>query len=393
MLNVLARETYDNSITRFETHTHQPYVTNALGLNDEIRCSINQIDIYVNIHESFIYIEGKVSKGDTAATLPELVTNAFAYLFSEIRYEINNHVVDKCRNLGIASTLKGYVTFNKNEAKLHWNYGGQLMNANGDFSACLPLKTLLGFPEHYRKIIVNTKHELVLLRSKNNNGLFKGTTIEPNVELTRVQFHVPHVEVNDFEKIQLLKIVDSKKDISVPFRSWDLYDCPMPVNVTKVSWNLKSSTNMEKPRYLILGFQKDRKKLTADASHFDHCDINDVKLFLNSEVYPYDQLNIKFDINRYDFLYNMYANFQKSYMHQERSEPLFDRKEFKEIAPLTVLDLSRQVESFKQNVQVDTRLEITFNKPIEENTIAYALIIHDRLVYYNPNTNLVKILT
>lgn len=393
MLNVLEKVSFDNTISRFETHTHQPYLANALNPSDEIRIPIQQQDIHINIHESYLYIMGKLTPGQAgnppvnAAT--ELVTNAFAHFFEEIRYELNGHVIDKCRNVGTASTIKGYVTFNEFEAKKFWNYKGDLMTDDGYFSFCIPLKTILGFPEHYNKVLINAKHELVLLRAKNNNNVFKSSR-EPKIEINRIQWHVPHVSVSDHEKIQLLKILDSKKTITIPFRSWDLFECPMLTNTSKQSWTIKTTTQMEKPRYVIIGFKTNGDIMNSDTSKFDHCNIINVKLFLNSETYPYENLNVNFDKNQYEILYNMYTNFQKSYANRD-SEPLFDRKEFKEKAPLVVIDCSKQMDGVKAG-QVDVRIEIEVKNSFPENTKAYALIIHDRIIEYNPATNIVKTL-
>lgn len=93
--------------------------------------------------------------------------------------------MDKCRNVGISSTMKGYVTFNESEAKMNWNYGGNIMNADGYFCVSLPLKILIGFPEHYYKILLNAKHELVLLRSKNDNSVFVANAA-PSIQLNYI---------------------------------------------------------------------------------------------------------------------------------------------------------------------------------------------------------------
>lgn len=391
MLNVLAKPAYDNSITSYQTHTHQPYITSALGSNDEIRIPIQQKELNTNIHDSFILIEGKITeaKGDNNESIAtNFVTNPFAHLFQEIRYEINGQVIDKCKNVGVTSTMKGYVTFNEIEAKTYWNMGGSFMDKNGNFSVSLPLKTLMGFPEHYNKIIMKAKHELVLLRTKNDDALFKQAKA-PKIELYKVQWHVPHVKVGDAEKLQLLNIEKLRKDIVLPFRSWDLYECPLP-NATKHTWSVKTATQMEKPRYVILGLQTGRKDISKNSSKFDHCYITDVKLYLNSESYPYDNLNANFDQKQFEILYNMYVNFQKSYLNREPS-PLFDRSKFESIGPLVVIDCSKQVESVKSS-SVDVKILIETQKAIPENTIAYALIIHDRLVQYNPFSDIVNIL-
>lgn len=395
MLNVLSKAVFDNSITRFEIHTHQPYIASALGPNDEIRLPIQQQDIYTNVQDSFIFLEGKVIKGkkeNNEVVETKLVTNAFAHLFEEIRYELNGQVIDKCRNVGIASTMKGYITFNETEAKTYWNYGADQMDTAGNFCVCLPVKTLLGFCEHYDKIIINAKHELVLLRSKNDDAVFISPTakIAPKIELSKVHWLVPHVQVSDVEKIELLKIVDSKKDLIIPIRSWDIYECPMLSTTTKQSWTIKTTAHTEKPRYIIVGFQEDRKNYIKDSSKFDNCNIINVKLFLNSEIYPYDNLNINFKRNNFEILYYMYANFQPSYLKRQPM-PLFDRENFKNIAPLVVIDCSKQVESVKSS-QVDVRLEIESNEIFKQSTVAFALIIHDRIIEYNPYSSIVKVL-
>lgn len=108
---------------------------------------------------------------------------------------------------------------------------------------------------------------------------------------------------------------------------------------------------------------------------------------MNSENYPFDNLHINFERDQYEILYNMYVNFQRSFLG--RCEPLFDKEKLKSIAPLTVIDCSKQVDDVKAS-QVD--VEVETNKAFPANTYAYALIIHDRVVEYNPATNMVKLL-
>jgi len=49
-----------------------------------------------------------------------------------------------------------------------------------------------------------------------------------------------------------------------------------------------------------------------NANMFDHCLLNNVKLYLNFDFYLYD-LNLDFDKNRYAVLFDIYARFRKSY--------------------------------------------------------------------------------
>jgi len=53
--------------------------------------------------------------------------------------------------------------------------------------------------------------------------------------------------------------------------------------------------------------------MSQDVSVFDDCNLTHVKLYLNSEFYPYDDLNADFGKNRYTILFDMYARFRKAY--------------------------------------------------------------------------------
>ena len=85
-----------------------------------------------------------------------------------------------------------------------------------------------------------------------------------------------------------------------------MYEYPLLPKTTKHSWSVKTSSQLEKPRYVILGLQTNRKNnRTKDCSVFDHCKVTNVTLFLNSQYYPFESLNLKFDQNKYSILYEM----------------------------------------------------------------------------------------
>jgi len=71
--------------------------------------------------------------------------------------------------------------------------------------------------------------------------------------------------------------------------------------------------------------------------------LSNLKVHLNSESYPYDNLNVDFSKNQYAHLYEMYTRFQSSYYNRE-SQPFLNPYEFKLKAPIIVVDLSYQNE-------------------------------------------------
>uniref|UniRef100_A0A224XPM0 Putative polinton-9 nvi n=1 Tax=Panstrongylus lignarius TaxID=156445 RepID=A0A224XPM0_9HEMI len=398
VLNVTDEVIFEERITNYEYHTHQSY-TQFLNNSDEIIISVQQQDIFTVPSKSFLYIQGKVEKEETSASVNvRLVRNAFMFLFDEIKYQLNGVLVDHVRNPGIVSTLKGYVSFNSDKVKAleiaGWmppNTEVKLIDDDGNFDCCIPLDTVMGFFEDYNRIILQGKHELILHRSRSDNdSIFTvGGAVKASIKLKSVQWRIPYVKVSDQQKLKFLNVINKGKTMHMAFRSWDLIEYPTLPATTKHTWALKTTTNLEKPRYVIIAFQTSRKdNKLADPSIFDQNNITNVKLHLNSEIYPYDDLNVNFSKNYFSFLYYMYQNFQHSY-YGKANQPLMTKNHFKDYAPIIVIDCSRQSEAIRSS-SVDIRLEIECTEAFKADTTAYALILHDSLVEYNPLSGIVR---
>ena len=404
ILNINQGPMFDETLWEKEYHTHNPYASSKLDQNDEIRIPIQQQDAYTLPCESYLYIEGVVTKsaGGVGSVVP-FINNPMAFLFEEIRYEISGITVDSTKRLGIASTLKGIVSIPANETNALMTAGWFLPSSDtitlgslGNFDFCIPLRLLLGFAEDYQRIIMNVHQELVLLRTSTNLDCMvaaAGTTAQSldwKCVLNKVVWRVPHVRLADKHRITLLKQLNSDRDIVLPFRSWEMHENPtLPHTTSTLSWTIKTSNQMEKPRYIIFAFQTNKKNnITANAGLFDHCKVKNVKLYLNSQFFPYDNINVLFHKGRISLLYDMYARFQKSY-YNRNNNPLLTPSQFESKAPIIVIDCSKQNESVKSSA-VDIRVEFAFDGNIPEHTRAYCLILHDTIVTYTPLTGMVK---
>lgn len=171
ILNIDEDISFDESISRVELHSHQPYISTTFNNSDEIRIPIQKQDIFTLPSQSSIVIEGELVKNDGTkpADTSKFVNNGIAHLFEEIRYELNGAEVDRCKNVGITTTIKGYVSFNEGQIKMLENAGwtsSSITDKNGRFNVSIPLNMILGFTEDYKKILMNVKHELILIRSK-----------------------------------------------------------------------------------------------------------------------------------------------------------------------------------------------------------------------------------
>ncbi|KYN12352.1 hypothetical protein ALC57_15465 [Trachymyrmex cornetzi] len=109
-----------------------------------------------------------------------------------------------------------------------------------------------------------------------------------------------------------------------------------------------------------------------------HQDLYTLPCELNSDFYPYDDMNLDFKYKKYAILYDMYVKFQKIYRRISCTRSI-----------RTVIDCSRQNESVKSTT-VDIRIQFECMENIPLNTTAYCLIIHDWVIEYNPLTNVIR---
>lgn len=415
VMSIMQSVPSDDSVTHMEWHTHSPYASMTLNNSDEIRIPIQQQDVCVVPSLSYLYVEGKLTLDNgTASQKTTFTNNPFCFLFDEVRYMCNQVEIDRVRNPGITSTLKGYVSFNELDLKHMGNAGWVTSTSNintagggtdehGNFSFCIPLSSMLGFCEDYKKLMVNARHELVLIRSSHDKNAVQWRPGQPTgtppvedtnaesikITLSKLTWRIPYITLSDEQRVALLKQLSRGTSIPVEYRSWELYEYPVLPATTKHSWTVKTSSQLEKPRYVIVAFQTGRKaNMKTNASHFDHCKLTNVKLHLNSVNFPYDDLNLDFTKNKYAVLYDMYSRFQESY-YNSIPRPLLTRMAFGMYAPLVVIDCSKQNESLS-TTPVDVRLEFEAAEDFPANTSAYCLIIHEKSFVYTPSTNIVR---
>lgn len=400
MLNVSERAVEDNYIVSIADHSHPPYNNTSLNNSDEIRIPIQTQDSYTFPHQSSINITGKLLDDKDAVTATAtFISNGFLHLFEEIRYEVAGIIVDRVRNPGYATTIKAYVSFNPLNAvgyeNAGWNHNQnpKVLDAEGNFNVCIPMRMVMGFFEDFKKILINVRQELVLLRCSADVNAIISTKVDEKikVEIHKIYWRMPHVQVSDEAKLRLISVVDRGVNLHMSFRSWELHEYPVLQETVSHTWNVKTTNQLEKPRFIIIGFQTDKKnKITSNASKFDHCNLTNLKAYLNSSIYPYDNFNLNFDKGQWSALYNLFVRFQESFYQKESAEPCLNPESFKDSAPLCVIDCSHQNETLKTGV-VDIRLEFECSKNMPSNTSAYCLIIHERAVKYNPLRNTVEI--
>ncbi|KAE9522667.1 hypothetical protein AGLY_016940 [Aphis glycines] len=313
-LDVTARYTDDCRITQIEYHFFLPYFTSALSNNNEVRIALHNTESYTLPCESSIYIEGTKTKPAEITDDILFIINGLAFLFSEMKHEINSIQIQKLANPGITTTLKKYCSYNKSNITSHHNAAWD--NDNG----CINLKDWFGFCEDY-------KHAPKLKDVK--------------INITKIMWRIPIVKVSDKEKIKLLKVVNNQEPLICVFRPWELYEYPFLPQNTSHSW----------------------------------------KVYLNAEVFPYDDFQCDFTKNKIGTLYHAYTEFRKSYYGHDNVAPLLSRSDFKNLSPILIVNMIRQNDNVKTPT-VDLRIKIEIDTPFPVSTSVYCLILHDQIIIY-----------
>ena len=403
-------------------------VSTNLNKTGEIRINIEQQDLYVLPSEAYLLVEGRLLKADgtayavgtqeaptAGADVVTLVNNGIMHMFKEISYYLSNQQVETISNPGVATTMLGYLKYpvefqvgeGMNQLRqrdvsidasltdtntcfyARWRYIVQQPTDKGTFSFCIPLKHIFGFCDHYDKIIYGFKHTITLNRQSNDDAIFRSSAAAAGkIDLTKLSLFMPHVTPSFQELNNLTKSIESKVTIPIAFSSRQCDRSVMPVS-NMFSWRLSARTATERPGFIIIGFQTNRDaNQILNSSVFDHCDLKNIYVTLNSDRYPAVDYDLSFPNNKYSRAYRDAAKFDnKMYRITEiMAQPNLTALNYKSICPLFVIDVSKQSEKLKSTV-LDIQVKATFNSNIPANTIAHAVVISDRMMQFQSDGN------
>lgn len=384
---------HTDDITGMQYHTYTPYTT-SFNNNDEIRIVVQSQDLYVQPSESYLLIEFKLNDVLIDKDYMQFASTALGF-FSEMRYELNGFEIDRCKAPGITCQLKRTLACKSSDAAdlnvMNWLAGNHLTPDN-TYRLMIPLKFVFGFCDDYDKVVLNSKHELIMVRNRIDTGAYISNKDSWKFDMIKVQWKIPHVTLSDQSKLSMLRTIERREAIPVSYRSWDLYEMPSVPQSTRNTWTIKTTTQVTKPRFVVVAFQTNRNNVaTADPTAFDHCDITNIQLYLNNERYPYDDMSLRFTDGDYCELYKMLGNIQQGYYNgtQPINPADFHFRIQKGDVTVYPFDCSRTDESIK-NGMVDVRIEMEARNNFPPNTSAYCLIIHDNAIRYTPSTGIVS---
>ena len=122
---------------------------------------------------------------------------------------------------------------------------------------------------------------------------------------------------------------------------------------TSFAWRLSVKTAPEKPRFIIVGFQtaKDGDQ-TKNTSTFDHVNLKNAYVMLNSDRYPTVDYNLSFANQTFFMVYGDAALFGVKFLGMDEliTQSNITPSDYKTLYPLFTFHVSKQKEKLKSSV-------------------------------------------
>ena len=93
-----------------------------------------------------------------------------------MKFDMNSTVEIDRKNIGITSTIKNYVSMMYDKALIALNVGWNSRSdtEEGYFNFYVLLNMLLDFCEDYKRVLINARHELILIPARNDYNCLAG---------------------------------------------------------------------------------------------------------------------------------------------------------------------------------------------------------------------------
>jgi len=402
----------DESIRSYQFYQYSPITGTQLNQPGEIRITIESQDEFFHPHSSYLLFTGRLAKAEAGATYANddkiaLINNAMMYLFSTIKYELSGHEIESINFPGPATTIQGLLKYSDDfeacqglnmcwiqdksiEVDENTNEGFATRHKylihdptpKGTFNFIVPLKHIFGFCEDYVKIVYGMKHMLTLVRTTDNDAIIRANDADAGkITLQDISWFMPRVLPSDGPKLTLYKIIEHKPSLSVGFRMRQC-DTIALAQSSSFTWRLSVRSAPERPRFVLIALQTEKTNdQQKNPALFDHCNVKNMHVILNSDRYPVDDYNVSFPMQRISRFYKDAADFISKYNGVFNAQCNFNPQEYIKMYPLFVFDVSRQSERLKTGI-VDVTVNMEFTQNVPANTQAYAVVICDRILKF-----------
>jgi hypothetical protein len=175
------------------------------------------------------------------------------------------------------------------------------------------------------------------------------------------------------------KLIEQKVTLPLAFRARTTEQTTL-TQTQNYTWRLSVTGGVEKPRWIIIGFQTDKiDTQQQNPAVFNNLNLKNAYVTLNSERYPKNETMANFSRNEFMRLFNMFDDFKKDYYGIDSlvGGTQVNVPAYKSLFPIIIFDVRRQNETLKTAV-MDIQVKFEFNEAVPANTTAYSVMISDR---------------
>ena len=404
--NLDATYGYNNGIHKSKIIKYKPNNLATMNtINTNINIILNREENHLNIHHSYLEIEFVVSDdaGGVFANNANirLVNYGMMALFSSVKLETSGgrtlEYIDHCHpNLLMYKLLTS--TDDEYESGFVRNQGNRDSQLKGDHAAAerghmymmVKMSDLFGFVNDLKKIIYGLGFKLILKRNTNDRALYRinagadAVANDGNIEIRYISWCVPSIDPSNDNRIIVQKGLNKKNNIDFGYYERKTFYKNVP-NATNFLFDLGMESGMERPQYIIVGFENNKvNEQTHDASTFHIMNVTECYCKIGSEFYPEDRMNINYGTNNYNEVFKEIVSFNKDYNGLPYNiKPYINHRTFKSGYRIYVFDTRYQSDHIgPQPIQVNSK----FSAAVAD-VICHALVLTRKVISVNSDGN------
>ncbi|KAE9522966.1 hypothetical protein AGLY_016597 [Aphis glycines] len=349
------------------------------------------MDDFLGIKDAKLFFYGRYLQKDgkdyPKDSKIQLIDNFPAFLVS--RFEVKKHgkVLDEIENVGVASTIKGVLSFSVDPNGPIINSGfSSKYKGGGRFNVMVKLSQLgLGWFKDQIYPVFKGDMEINLTRNTNDDALLKKIVIgteDGKIIIDELLLKIPIIEYNPMYKVLLLNElprISQEKKYTFNFKSWQ---CIEERNISGKNIKLGLTTqyrSLNSPLFAGVVFQTNKLNTQEhDPCEFDHCNVKNFRFEINGRRYPEETQDLDFKNEKYCEAYDSLMEYKKTFHKTHQELPLMynDPNDFKTFRAIYLVNMTRQptnISATKQNII----LHVDFNKDLPKNTICYVFFVRN----------------
>ena len=195
---------------------------------------------------------------------------------------------------------------------------------------------------------------------------------------------MPSTDPSIDNRIIVQKSLSKKSNVDISYYERKTFYENVP-NATNFLFDLGMRSGMERPQYIIVGFENNIVyKQTHDASTFHMKNVTECYCKIGSEFYPEDRMNINYGSNIYNEAFKEIVSFNKDYNGLSHyKKPYTNHRTFKSSYRIYVFDSRYQTDHIgPQPIQ----LNFKFSAAIAD-VICHALVLTRKVISVNSDGN------